>query len=75
MKTPTEKQIKLVEEITSVLKIDFPNNSFQFTRKEYFKFIQKHLPAFKELIENDFYDEELLDWLGLYENDVWCEHY
>ena len=71
IKTPTEKQINLVENICELLEIDYPINSKEFTRKSYSAFIAAHIDLFKEVIA-----EMNLDYDYLYEtciNDIWTE--
>ena len=74
-KTPTEKQIILAERIAKVLNIDFPTCSREFTRYSYFNFIKTNIDEYKFVNDNSIMDEDTLLYLGLYENDAWCEHY
>lgn len=72
MLTPTEKQIKLVENINRVLNLDFPTSSKEFNRFTYSNYIKCYIVEYLEVINN------VLDEEDLYEsciNDVWCEHY
>ena len=73
--SPTEKQILLVERITKTLNIDFPNSSKDFTKYQYSNFISNNIDEYKETIQESQCDEDFLDWIGAYENDVWWEHY
>jgi hypothetical protein len=73
VKTPTDKQIRLVGDITRVLEIDFPQTSKDFTRQRYSDFINKHIWDYKMVAVYDNYDEE--DLMYFAQNDVWCEHY
>ena len=59
MKTPTEKQIRFVEEICSVLGItNFPESSWQFTRWHFKEFISAHIDAYYYTINRGYYDDE-----------------
>ena len=42
-RSPSEKQIALVEEITKALDIDFPQSSVDFTARAYRRFITDHI--------------------------------
>lgn len=70
--SPTEKQIHLVEKITSVLEIDFPCCSAEFTKSIYRQFISAYLEDFKREVKGNKYSDELY---ALCENDIWCEFY
>lgn len=73
--SPTEKQILLVEKITNTLNINFPISSKQFTKMQYSNFISAYLEEYKNHRSSLDDDEEYLNWIGAYENDLWCEHY
>jgi hypothetical protein len=72
MLTPTEKQIKLVENINRVLNLDFPTSSKEFNRFIYSNYIKCYIKEYLEVI-NDVLDED--DFYESCVNDVWCEHY
>ena len=58
MKTPTEKQIRFVEEICNVLGItNFPESSWQFTRWHFRQFISANIDAYYYTINRKY--EEL----------------
>lgn len=65
MKTPTEKQIKFVELITTVLGIDFPQSSKEFTKQIYCKFIKEHYDELKNNTEWCSWDEDEMDWFQM----------
>lgn len=68
---PTDKQIKLVEQITSCLRIDFPQSSKDYTKYYYAKFIGDYLPDLKQWqkeARDANHDEEYYSWMGI---DVW----
>ena len=71
IKTPTEKQINLVENICELLEIDFPINSKEFTRKTYSAFIAAHKDLFKEVIAEMKLDYDYLNETCI--NDIWTE--
>lgn len=74
VKSPTEKQIALAEEIANALDLEFPISSKQFTRSAYSKFIKDNLDEYRWIYEDPIAnDHEML--LYLCANDVWCEHY
>lgn len=61
-RSPSEKQIALVEEITNALNIDFPQSSADFTAKTYHKFIINHIKEMKQIwADNDELDGSWLD--------------
>ena len=66
MKTPTEKQIRLVENICSLLGIkNFPSSSTEFTRFTFSQFIAAHLNEYMNVCEEiyeDEWDENHLDY-------------
>ena len=60
MKSPSAKQIEFADEIASVLGIDFPRGSYDFTAQAYWEFIQTNIQEYKELLaagEESRYDE------------------
>ena len=59
MLPPTEKQIEFAEDITAVLRIDFPTSSKEFTKATYFKFISTYYDA------NDFNSEDEMAWFQM----------
>jgi hypothetical protein len=73
MKSPTKKQIEYVERMTSVLRVDFPTSSKEFTKRAYSAWIAAHIDDYKDLLDSGIYDEDYL--YESCENDVWCEHY
>lgn len=75
MKAPSKKQMDYADEIADCLGIDFPNSSADFTAQSYYNFIKTHINDYYELVGYPETDEDYLDWIGAYENDVWCEHY
>jgi hypothetical protein len=67
MKSPTEKQIALVEAITKVLGIDFPQSSWDFNIATYSKFISNHIDEFRQVIEdyNDIGEDDEMMWFQM----------
>lgn len=75
-KAPSEKQIIFAERIAKKLNINFPTCSKEYTQYSYYHFIKAHINEYKWRKESEIWDDEdFLNWIGLYENDVWCEHY
>ena len=73
MRTPTEKQIRLVEAMTKVLDIDFPTSSKEFTRDTFHFWIAAHIDEYHDYIDAVFYDEDYC--YEFCQSDVWCEYY
>ena len=73
MKSPTKKQISIVEKMTSILNIEFPSSSKEFNKFTYSRWINKHINEYQDIIDATIYDEEYL--YEICENDVWCEYY
>ena len=66
MKSPTEKQIAFVENITEALNIEFPQSSRDFQRKIYAQFIKDHYEEFKEVASmEDWGDEDEMSWFQM----------
>ena len=65
--TPTEKQIKFVEEMTRVLGIDFPQSSVEFTKQIYCEFIKEHYDEFKLVMDDieGFNSDDELAWFQM----------
>ena len=65
--SPTEKQIKFVEKMTSVLGIDFPQSSAEFTKQTYREFIKEHYDEFKLVMDDieDFNSDDELAWFQM----------
>ena len=63
-RTPTDEQIKKVNDIASFLDIDFPQSSKDFSYKLYQKFIDKYEDIYKEQVnlalENNCNRDELI---------------
>ena len=72
--SPTEKQIKFVEKINSVLGTNFPISSKEFTKYIFSQWISSHIDEYNEIISNNDYDEDWTMEFGCV-NDVWTEHY
>lgn len=72
MNAPTEKQINFAKQIADALKIELP---CEYTKKAYWQFINKHIDEYNQAKDCGDDDEEFLNWIGAYDNDVWCEHY
>ena len=73
--SPTEKQIKFVEKINSVLGTNFPISSKEFTKYIFSQWILSHINEYNEIISNNDYDEDWIMDCYSCENDVWIEHY
>ena len=66
---PTEKQISCVNRWIRDHDFDSRRPS-ECTREAYSEFIRD------VICRNDYEDdEEYLNWIGAYDNDLWCEHY
>lgn len=67
MAAPTEKQIKLVEDITDVLRIDFPQSSKEFTKQIYYLFIREYYDEFVQVVGDieDFNSEDEMAWFQM----------
>lgn len=65
--SPTKKQIELVEAITDVLEIDFPQSSGEFTKQIYCEFIKEHYDEFRRVIDdtNDLSFEDDMAWFQM----------
>lgn len=65
--SPTKKQIELVEAITDVLEIDFPQSSDEFTKQIYCEFIKEHYDEFRRVIDdiNDLNFEDEMAWFQM----------
>ena len=72
MNTPTEKQISFAKQIAEVLRIELPCD---YTKQAYWSFINKHIDEYNQAKDCCYDDEEYLNWICAYDNDVWCEHY
>lgn len=72
--SPTEKQIKFVEKINSVLGTNFPISSKEFTKHIFSQWISSHINEYNEIISNSDYDEDWIMEFGCV-NDVWTEYY
>ena len=73
MQAPTEKQINLVENMTRILGIAFPNSSKEYTKQVYYAWIKAHIDDYNDVIAVAVYDEDY--YYDICKNDVWCEHY
>lgn len=51
-KAPTEKQIAFANLLASLLELDFPQSSKDFTRTKYQTFIQQNIEAYRQEISN-----------------------
>lgn len=66
-KTPTDKQICLVDAIAETLMIDFPQSSHDFTSAAYWKFIHDHIDEAKAIWRDDNVGDDFLydmDWFS-----------
>ena len=72
---PTEKQIVFAEQISNTLNRPFPISSKEYTKSAFSTFISNNILEYRLTASYDWFDEEDLHDLGLYENDAWCEHY
>ena len=72
MSSPTDKQIKLADEIAETLGIDFPMSNADFTKQRYWEFIQTHIQRYNDLLsagEESRYDEtDYMCW----PDEGWC---
>lgn len=71
--SPSEKQIKFVEDICRVLRInDFPSGSWEFTKTEYSRFISNHIEEYKYALSESSYDyDELYDLFPFMEEQLY----
>ena len=72
-KLPSDKQIDLANEIAYALSIDFPQSSRDFTAKDYWDFINKHIQEYYDIVYKNKTDPD--DYYDNCENDVWGEYY
>lgn len=65
--SPTEKQIEFAEAIASVLGIDFPQSSKDFTKQSYYHFIKNYYDEYKRVVNdyNDFNFEDEMAWFQM----------
>ena len=65
--SPTKKQIELVEAITKVLEIDFPQSSKEFTKQTYYEFIKEYYEEYRQVFNdvNDFNTEDEMAWFQM----------
>lgn len=69
MRSPSEKQIKFVEEICQALDIDFPTCSKEFTAQTYYYFIADHINKYQEVRDADPAFEDEMSWFSPL--DIW----
>ena len=60
-RSPSEKQIRLAEEIADTLNIDFPQSSKDFTARAYYKFIKNHIKEMQTIWSDNALGDELWD--------------
>lgn len=67
MASPTEKQIKLAEDIAKVLGIEFPTTSKEFNKRTYYKFIDAYYKDFKKIVDdvNELCWEDEMAWFQM----------
>jgi hypothetical protein len=67
MPSPTEKQIKLAEDIARVLGINFPTSSKEFNKRTYRNFINAYYDEFKMVLNdaNDICFEDEISWFQM----------
>lgn len=67
MASPTEKQIKLAEDIAKVLDIEFPTTSKEFNKRTYYKFINAYYKDFKRIVDdvNELCWEDEMTWFQM----------
>ena len=67
MPSPTEKQIKLAEDIARVLGINFPTSSKEFNKRTYRNFINAYYDEFKMVLNdaNDICFEDEMSWFQM----------
>ena len=73
MISPTQKQIELVDNMTSILGLDFPTCSREFNKFTYSIWISSHMEDYLDFLSSTIYDEDYLSEICL--NDIWCEEY
>lgn len=75
MKSPSEKQIVLANNIAKTLRLEFPRGDYDFTAQAYWEFIKNNVDKYNEACA-DFEDQtygllgEYDDW-DLYELGMW----
>lgn len=67
MPSPTEKQIRLADDIARVLNINFPTTSKEFNKRTYRNFINAYYNDFKEIVDdaNDLFWEDEMAWFQM----------
>lgn len=75
MKSPSEKQIALADNIAKTLRLEFPRGDYDFTAQAYWEFINKNIDKYNEAtagMEDPTYGllGELTDW-DLYDMGMW----
>jgi hypothetical protein len=75
MKSPSEKQIALADDIAKTLGLEFPRGSYDFSAQAYWEFINKNIDKYNEAtagMEDPTYGllGELTDW-DLYNMGMW----
>ena len=75
MKSPSKKQIALVDNIAMTLGLEFPRGDYDFTAQAYWKFIKDNIDKYNEMCA-DFEDPtygllgECDDW-DMYNMGMW----
>ena len=67
-RAPSEKQIRLVDEMAEALHVDFPQSSADFTARTYHKFIKNHIEEMQIIWSDNALGDELDDemaWLRM----------
>ena len=67
MMSPTEKQIRFVDDIARTLNIDFPTSSKEFTKRTYRNFIKAYYEDFQMAMDdaNAFNTEDEMAWFQM----------
>lgn len=69
MRSPSEAQIRFVEEICQTLDIDFPTCSKEFTAQAYYYFIADNIDKYKEIYNANPAFEDEMSWFSPI--DIW----
>ena len=66
MKSPSEHQIALADNIAKTLGLEFPRGDYDFTAKAYWNFINNNIEKYNEICAN--FDDQTYGLLDEYDN-------
>ena len=70
MKSPSENQIALADNIAKTLGLEFPKGDYDFTAKAYWNFINNNIEKYNEIYAD--FDDQAYGLVGEYDN---CDFY